>query len=191
MNDPRPGSQRPAMPAAQAFFGFSKSLKCGVVFHPFSQSKGSKSPIHLEPQALSAGSKLCDPAFCQFALAKLYLADEIVPTDKEEALYWLKKAVALENQYAQYQLGKMLLFGQGIDREIDAGKQMLRSPVTNYIPFTEAQQEQARQTDLAAFLRQCGEIVNTSNRYYLLCFFLIYPTKGIVCPNAGSSLLSI
>ena len=26
-----------------------------------------------------------------------------------------------------------------------------------YIPFTEEQREQARMTDLAAFLRQCGE----------------------------------
>ncbi len=40
--------------------------------------------------------------------------------------------------------------------------------MTDYIPFTEEQRERARQTDLPAFLRQCGEIVNTSNRYYLL-----------------------
>ena len=31
-----------------------------------------------------------------------------------------------------------------------------------YIPFTEQQREQARQTDLAAFLRQCGEKVKKS-----------------------------
>ena len=31
-----------------------------------------------------------------------------------------------------------------------------------YIPFTEQQQEQARRTDLAAFLRQCGEEVKRS-----------------------------
>ncbi len=31
-----------------------------------------------------------------------------------------------------------------------------------YIPFTEQQREQARRTDLAAFLRQCGEEVNKS-----------------------------
>ena len=61
-----------------------------------------------------------------YALAKLYLADELVPMDKEKALHWLKKAVALDNQYAQYQLGKMLLFGQGIDRNIEAGKHLLQ-----------------------------------------------------------------
>ena len=61
-----------------------------------------------------------------YALAKLYLADELVPMDKEKAIYWLKKAVALNNQYAQYQLGKMLLFGQGIDRDIEIGKYLLR-----------------------------------------------------------------
>ena len=32
----------------------------------------------------------------------------------------------------------------------------------SYIPFTEQQREQARRTDLAAFLRQCGEEVNKS-----------------------------
>ena len=31
-----------------------------------------------------------------------------------------------------------------------------------YIPFTEQQREQARLTDLAAFLRQCGEEVKRS-----------------------------
>ena len=31
-----------------------------------------------------------------------------------------------------------------------------------YIPFTEQQREQARRTDLAAFLRQCGEEVKRS-----------------------------
>ena len=61
-----------------------------------------------------------------YALAKLYLADELVPMDKEKATYWLKKAVALNNQYAQYQLGKMILFGQGIDRDIEIGKYLLR-----------------------------------------------------------------
>ena len=34
--------------------------------------------------------------------------------------------------------------------------------MTNYIPFTEEQREQARLTDLAAFLRQCGEEVKRS-----------------------------
>lgn len=34
--------------------------------------------------------------------------------------------------------------------------------MANYIPFTEEQREQARQTDLVAFLRQCGEIVKPS-----------------------------
>lgn len=46
--------------------------------------------------------------------------------DKEKAIYWLKKSVALNNQYAQYQFGKMLLFGQGIDRDIEVGKYLLR-----------------------------------------------------------------
>ena len=32
----------------------------------------------------------------------------------------------------------------------------------SYIPFTEQQREQARRTDLAAFLRQCGEKVKRS-----------------------------
>ena len=32
----------------------------------------------------------------------------------------------------------------------------------SYIPFTEQQREQARRTDLAAFLRQCGEEVKRS-----------------------------
>lgn len=36
------------------------------------------------------------------------------------------------------------------------------NPIANYIPFTEEQREQARQTDLVAFLRQCGEIVKPS-----------------------------
>lgn len=47
--------------------------------------------------------------------------------DREKALYWLRKAVEQENQYAQYQLGKMLLFGQCIERDIDAGKQLLQA----------------------------------------------------------------
>ena len=51
----RPGSQRPAMPAAQGFFGFSESLKLGVVIAPFSQGKGSQFPTRLVPQALLAG----------------------------------------------------------------------------------------------------------------------------------------
>ena len=34
--------------------------------------------------------------------------------------------------------------------------------MANYIPFTDEQREQARQTDLVAFLRQCGEIVKPS-----------------------------
>ncbi len=34
--------------------------------------------------------------------------------------------------------------------------------MTDYIPLTEAQREQARQADLVAFLRQCGEIVKPS-----------------------------
>ncbi len=36
--------------------------------------------------------------------------------------------------------------------------------MTDYIPFTEAQREQARQTDLVAFLRQCGQIVKPSSK---------------------------
>ena len=36
------------------------------------------------------------------------------------------------------------------------------NPIANYIPFTDQQREQARQTDLVAFLRQCGEIVKPS-----------------------------
>ena len=32
----------------------------------------------------------------------------------------------------------------------------------SYIPFAEQQREQARRTDLAAFLRQCGEEVKRS-----------------------------
>ena len=32
----------------------------------------------------------------------------------------------------------------------------------NYIPFTEQQREDARRTDLVAFLRQCGEEVKRS-----------------------------
>lgn len=32
----------------------------------------------------------------------------------------------------------------------------------SYIPFSEEQREQARRTDLAAFLRQCGEEVRKS-----------------------------
>lgn len=38
--------------------------------------------------------------------------------------------------------------------------------MTDYIPFTEEQREQARQTDLVAFLRQCGEIVKPSSSEY-------------------------
>lgn len=34
--------------------------------------------------------------------------------------------------------------------------------MSDYIPFTAEQREQARQTDLVAFLRQCGETVNPS-----------------------------
>ncbi len=34
--------------------------------------------------------------------------------------------------------------------------------ISEYIPFTEEQREQARQTDLVAFLRQCGQIVKPS-----------------------------
>ena len=34
--------------------------------------------------------------------------------------------------------------------------------MANFIPFTEQQREQARRTDLAAFLRQCGEEVKKS-----------------------------
>ena len=40
------------------------------------------------------------------------------------------------------------------------------NPIANYIPFTEEQREQARQTDLVAFLRQCGEIVKPSGSEY-------------------------
>ena len=43
----------------------------------------------------------------------------------------------------------------------------------SYIPFTEQQREQARRTDLAAFLRQCGEevirVFNKTLKSVLLC----------------------
>ncbi len=36
--------------------------------------------------------------------------------------------------------------------------------MTDYISFTEEQREQARQTDLVTFLRQCSEIVKPSSK---------------------------
>ncbi len=63
----------------------------------------------------------------QYALAKLYLADELVPMDTEKALYWLWKAVEKNNQYAQYHLGKMYLYGQSAPQDVDLGKTLLAS----------------------------------------------------------------
>lgn len=66
-------------------------------------------------------------ATAQYALAKLYLADELVSKDIEKALYWLHRAVAQGDQYAQYQLGKMYLFGLDVQRDEKLGKELLRA----------------------------------------------------------------
>lgn len=53
------------------------------------------------------------------------LCEDGIPNDVEKALHWLKESAAQENQYAQYQLGKMLLFGKDVERDIEAGIDLL------------------------------------------------------------------
>lgn len=50
----------------------------------------------------------------------------------------------------------------------------------NYIPFTEEQREEARRTDLAAFLRQCGEEVQKSGSE---CMWLDHGQKVTIRGN--------
>ena len=45
----------------------------------------------------------------------------------QNGIYWLEKAATQDNQYAQYQLGKMLLYGQRIDQDIDRGLELLKA----------------------------------------------------------------
>ena len=42
-----------------------------------------------------------------------------------KALYWLWESVKQKNQYAQYQLGKMLLFGKETNRDVETGIALL------------------------------------------------------------------
>ena len=53
------------------------------------------------------------------------LCEDGIPNDVEKAIHWLKESAAQENQYAQYQLGKMLLFGKDVERDIEAGIDLL------------------------------------------------------------------
>ena len=57
-----------------------------------------------------------------------------------------------------------------------------------YIPFTEQQREQARLTDLAAFLRQCGEEVKRSGSENM---WLDHGQKvtGVTCGSTSMSRL--
>ena len=48
-----------------------------------------------------------------------------IPTDAEKALHWLWESVKQKNQYAQYLLGKMLLFGKETDRDVETGIALL------------------------------------------------------------------
>ena len=45
-------------------------------------------------------------------LGSLYLLGEDVPQDLEEAIRWLELSADQGNQYAQYALGKLFLYGQ-------------------------------------------------------------------------------
>lgn len=76
-----------------------------------------KAIAHLEEAAKQGFS----PA--QYRLAKLYLAE----SRTEEAVKWLERAVQDENQYAQYLLGKMLLFGQNIEKDVERGMALLNA----------------------------------------------------------------
>ena len=52
-----------------------------------------------------------------------------------KALRYLRRACKKENQYAQYQLGKMYLFGQDITRDEDAGKILLSKAAAQGNPY--------------------------------------------------------
>ncbi len=59
----------------------------------------------------------------QYKLAKLLLAENRT----EEAVKWLEQAILDDNQYAQYLLGKMLLFGQYIEKDVERGMALLQA----------------------------------------------------------------
>lgn len=60
-----------------------------------------------------------------YLLAKLYLCEDGIPKDVGKALYWLWESVKQKDQYVQYQLGKMLLFGKETDRDVETGIALL------------------------------------------------------------------
>ena len=47
-----------------------------------------------------------------YALAKLLLVKGEVSQDLSEALRWLRRSAELNNQFAQYRLGKLLFQGE-------------------------------------------------------------------------------
>ncbi len=56
--------------------------------------------------------------YVQYRLGSLYLLGEDVPQDLEEAIRWLELSADQGNQYAQYALGKLFLYGQpGMPRD--------------------------------------------------------------------------
>ena len=52
-------------------------------------------------------------------------AKELLVTDPQEAVRLLTKSAEQGCEWAQYRLGKMLLYGQGIERDVDAAVQLI------------------------------------------------------------------
>ena len=52
-------------------------------------------------------------------------AKELLETNPREAVRLLRKSAAQGYEWAQYRLGKMLLYGQGVERDTDAAVQLL------------------------------------------------------------------
>jgi len=65
-------------------------------------------------------------------------AKELLATDPQEAVRLLAKSAEQGYEWAQYRLGKMLLYGQGIERDTDAAVQLLTASAAQRNTYAQA-----------------------------------------------------
>lgn len=68
-------------------------------------------------------------------LVNTHLSEDGFRKDAEKAVYWLRKSAEQKNQYAQYQLGKMLLFGKDAEQDIQNGIALLTASAEQGNPY--------------------------------------------------------
>lgn len=60
-----------------------------------------------------------DHSSAQYALGKLYRDGVYFEKDIDQAMKWFRSSAELGNAYAAYQMGQLLLFGEGGSKDVE------------------------------------------------------------------------